>query len=404
MTFSLRHLRVIREIGLAGSASRAAGQINLTQPAVTQAVAKLERELDMALFDRQPQGLCPTAEGALLIDRISRAFALLDPALTELAPRLILTVSAAQLRALIAVVEAESFSEAARGLGLSQPTVHRAIGQMEQEVGKPLFDRTARGVMATRPVQRLARMARLAFAELDQAWAELAERRGREVGRIVIGAMPLSRSCLLGPAIARFRLGWPNLRLRIVEGTFADLVLGLRRGETDVLIGALRPDHAVPDLAQDLLLNDHMEILCRPDHPLARDRQHDLATLARLPWVVAPEGAPARAAFDALFAGQERPASLVETGSLILMRELLRQSDHLGFVSALQAAPEVQNGTLIALPVPLHDTARPIGLITRQGWRPTGAQSDLLDAIRHSARLLQPQIRPTQAPAALAQG
>lgn len=382
MKVSLRHLRVIREIGLTGSASRAAGQTHLTQPAVTQAVAKMERELGLPLFERRPQGLCPKPEGALLIDRIGRALELLDPALAELAPRLVLTVSTAQLRALIAVVETESFSDAARLLGLSQPTVHRAIAQMEQEVGKRLFDRSARGTIPTRPVQRLAQMARLAFAELDQAWAELAEMRGREVGRIVIGAMPLSRSCLLGPAIARFRQSRPTLGLKIVEGLFADLLLGLRRGETDILIGALRPDAQVPDLEQEALLDDHMAIVCRPGHPLARGAAPDLARLAGMPWVVAPEGTPARAIFDGLFADTAQPASLVETGSLILMREILRQSEHLGFVSALQAAPEVGHGTLSTLPLPIPEAARPIGILTRRGWRPTAAQSDLIDAVR----------------------
>lgn len=389
MRFSLRHLRVIREIGLTGSASRAAGQSHLTQPAVTQAVAKLERELGMPLFERRPQGLFPRPEGDLLIDRIGRALDLLDPALAELAPRLVLTVSTAQLRALIAVVETESFSDAARSLGLSQPTVHRAIGQMEQEVGKRLFERSSRGTVATRPVQRLAQMARLAFAELDQAWAELAELRGREVGQIVIGAMPLSRSCLLGPAIAGFRERRPTLGLKIVEGPFADLLLGLRRGETDILIGALRPEDRVPDLDQEALLDDHMAIVCRPGHPLAQGAPPDLVSLARMPWVVAASGTPTRAIFDALFSGSARPASLVETGSLILMREILRQSNHLGFVSALQAAPEVGHGTLTALPLPMPAIARPIGLLTRRGWRPTPAQSDLIDAVRQVALRLR---------------
>ncbi|WP_435258041.1 LysR family transcriptional regulator [Thioclava sp. FR2] len=385
MNFSLRHLRVIREIGATGSASRAAVQTHLTQPAVTQALAKLERELETTLFERRPQGLFPTDEGRMLIERIDRAFQLLDPALAELAPRLVLTVTVSQLQALIAVVETESFSEAARRLGLSQPTVHRAIGQMEQEFGRRMFERTARGVIASKPVQRLARIARLSFAELDQAWADLAETKGREVGRIVIGGLPLSRSCLLGPAIARFRTLRPLIRIKIVDGTFTDLALGLRRGEIDFIIGALRPAETVPDLDQEVLLNDQMTVVCRPDHPLTSRASISLREMSSLPWVVAPDGAPGRATFETLFENGSRPESLVETGSLILMRELLRQSDHLGFASALQVAPELASASLALLPLHLNDAPRPIGILMRQGWVPTRVQSEMLAAVREVA-------------------
>lgn len=378
MTPNLRHLRILRSIGSTGSAAKAAAEMRLSQPAVTQAIAGLERQTGARLFERRPQGLVPTPEGAALIARIDRALWLLDPALADVAPRLPRTVTMAQLRALIAVAETESFSEAARHLGLSQPTVHRAVAQIEGEAGRPLFDRTAHGVIATRPAQRLAQAARLMLAELDQAWAELAETHGREVGRMVIGAMPLSRSSLLGPAIARFRRTRPVLRLRIVEGPFRDLLLGLRRGEIDFLIGAIRPAETVPDLMQETFLVDRMTVVCRPGHPAALAA--DAAALAGFPWVVSPEGTPARAAFDRLFATP--PVSLVETGSLILMRELLRQSDHLGFVSALQAGPEIAYGALVTVPVRLDDTPRPIGLLARQGWQPTRAQSEMLAALR----------------------
>ena len=378
MTPNLRHLRILRSTGSTGSAAKAAAETRLSQPAVTQAIAGLERQTGTRLFERRPQGLVPTPEGAALIARVDRALGLLDPALADVAPRLPRTVTMAQLRALIAVAETESFSEATRHLGLSQPTVHRAVAQIEGEAGRPLFDRTAHGVIATRPAQRLAQAARLMLAELDQAWAELAESHGREVGRIVIGAMPLSRSSLLGPAIARFRQMRPTLRLRIVEGPFKDLLLGLRRGEIDFLIGAIRDEETVPDLMQETFLLDRMTVVCRPGHPAASAA--DAKALAGFPWVVSPEGTPARAAFDRLFASP--PASLVETGSLILMRELLRQTDHLGFVSALQAGPEIAYGTLVTVPVRLDDTPRPIGLLARQGWQPTRAQSDLLAALR----------------------
>ena len=388
MIASLRHLRILREIARSGSVSEAARLCRVSQPAVTLALARVERKLGARLFDRGPGGLVPTERGAILVARIGRACAFLDPALAAFGPRLAQTVTAAQLRALIAVVEQEGFSQAARHLGLSQPTVHRAIAGMEQDTGHPMFERGPRGVVASRPARALANAARLAFVELEQAQAELAAAGGAEVGRITVGAMPLSRSYLMGPAIARFRLTHPRLTLRIVDGTFDTLAAPLRRGEIDLLVGALRPPEAMPDLRQEMLFSDTMAVVCRPGHPATCGRV-DWSRLAAHPWVVAPPGTPARGFFDAIV--PQPPVSLIESGSLILMREVLRESDHLGFISARQVAPELCAGTLAQLPVAMPDTARPIGLIERDGWVPTPAQSALIAALRHAAAVLEGQ-------------
>src|SRR5882724_1003871 len=54
-----------------------------------------------------------------------------------------------QLRAFDAVANHESFSTAARTIHLSQPSVTLAIGQLEQKVGAPLFDRRRTGCYLT---------------------------------------------------------------------------------------------------------------------------------------------------------------------------------------------------------------------------------------------------------------
>ena len=387
MIGNLRHLRILAALADLRSVSRAAERVHVTQPAVTQALARMEKVAGAILFDRRPHGLFPTPAGEVVVARVTRALALLDPALSDLAPRLLLTATLGQLQAVIAVAESESFSEAARRLGIAQPTVHRAITQMESEVGRPLFDRGPRGVIALRPTRALAIAARLAFHELAQADSELGDLAGREVGRITVGAMPLSRACLLGPAIARFRLRRPALRLSVIDGPFTDLSLGLRRGETDLLVGALRPSDDVPDLSQDALFEDEMVIVARAGHPLAA--QATPAAYARAQWVVAAEGTPARRFFDALFTGNLAPESLVETGSSVLMRELLIASDHLGFTSALQVAPDIATGRLTVLPFRPQGTRRPIGLITRKDWQPTPAQRDFIDSLKAVAATLR---------------
>lgn len=382
MKSNLRHLRVFQSVAQSGSVTRAAETAHVSQPAVTQALAKLERLAGQPLFLRRPQALFLTHAGDVLAARVARSFALLDPVLSDLAPRLTLTASSAQLQALIATREAENFTLAARRMGLAQPTVHRAVSQLEQEAGRALFERTAHGLVATRPAQALAQAARLAFAELDQAEADLAELLGREVGRIVIGAMPLSRSSLLPQAIARFRKRRPTLPVRALDGPYADMIAGLRRGEVDFLIGALRDPAPIGDIVQVPLFDDRLQIVARSGHPALDLPNPTLTDLMAYPFVVSPEGAPARTAFDRITSRAGHPPSLVETGSMILMRELLRISDHLGCISQTQIAAEISLGALVPVPIDLADTARPIGLTHRADWLPTRAQAEFLEDLQ----------------------
>lgn len=380
---NLRHLRAFLAVAESGSVTQAAARSYVSQPAVTQAIAKLEALAEVPLFRRSPQGFFPTEAGEILRHRASRAFAMIDPALAEIAPRLPHIATRPQLRALIATSEAQNFSLAARVLGVSQPTVHRAIGQLEREAGLPLFQRGPQGVVPTRACTALARAARLAFAELDQAEAELGELAGREVGRIVIGATPLARSYILPRALATFRAQRPRLGIKVLDGPYSELLGGLRRGEVDFMVGALRDPVPIDDVVQEALFEDTLVILAGRGHPQL-DTALDVARLAAFPWLVTRENTPSRAQFDAMFdaAGVARPESIIETGSVILMREMVQDGRHLACVSRLQALGEIERGMVRALPIEVPGPSRPIGLTFRAGWQPTPAQSQLIQAMR----------------------
>ena len=75
---NLRHLRAIGHIIPERSLNRAADAAGLSQPALTQGLGKLERQLGTRLFERNPDGMTATAAGLALAERTERAFALPD--------------------------------------------------------------------------------------------------------------------------------------------------------------------------------------------------------------------------------------------------------------------------------------------------------------------------------------
>nr|WP_240989218.1 LysR family transcriptional regulator [Salipiger mangrovisoli] len=381
-------MRIFLAVADEASVTGAAERFKVSQPAVTQMLGKLEDQAGGALFDRTSRGFVLNERGAVLAARLGRAFAQLDAALGVVSPRLCGLVTSAQLQALIAVHDTGSFTRAARALGRAQPTVHRAVSQLEQEVGGLLFERSAHGLIPSRVCGALVPRARLALSELDQADMELGEIDGAETGRIVIGTLPLSRSVLLPRALAAFRRTRPRIRITVLDGTHDMLLAGLRRGDVDIMLGSLRNQTPAPDVRQEALFEDRFAIVARPGHPLAGKGQLCAEQLQGYPWIVPGPGTQLRHQFEALFLRRNLslPDSLIEAGFILLIREYLDLSDALAFTSGRQVAPEIDRRSLIQLPLAETLPLREIGLTLREGWLPTRAQQLMLDCLRGAAQ------------------
>ena len=386
MQANLRHLQAFRQVARLGSVSAAARAVHISQPAVTQAIAGLERFFNSPLLLRRSTGVALTRAGEICLARIERSLNQLRDALGDAnAERL---VRSTQLEALDAVVQHGNFSVAARARELSQPSIHRSARELEKLLGVPLFEKTSFGVRPTRAAEELARRARIAFAELDQARAEVHALSGGESGSTVIGALPLARSYLLPAALLEFTQVHPQHGVAIIEGTYEHLLAGLRSGESEVLIGALRDPPPQPDVLQEHLFDDPLAIIVRAEHPLARSRRLTAASLRKFQWIAPRAGSPLRVHFDALLAstGLEMPSPPLECNSLAAARAFLLESDRIMLLSAHQIHYEMQAGLLVALPHPAGRVVRPIGLTLRRSWNPTDTQQRLLEILRRNAR------------------
>lgn len=78
MASKLDLYKIFCRVGKSNSFSKAAESLYMTQPAVSQAIMQLERELDTRLFIRTPKGVTLTNEGELLFEYANSAINLID--------------------------------------------------------------------------------------------------------------------------------------------------------------------------------------------------------------------------------------------------------------------------------------------------------------------------------------
>ncbi|EIZ78534.1 LysR family transcriptional regulator [Novosphingobium sp. Rr 2-17] len=375
---NLRHLRAVGKIAELGTVNAAANAVALSQPAITQALARLEAALEVPLFERRHDGMITTEAGRVLSARITAAFAHIR------SPH----VTMSRLRAMLALAETGSYAGASQETGLSLPSIHRAVNDLALALRRPLVVRRGKFVITTEAGTSLAREFRLAQVELEAGISEIQALRGYETRSIAIGAMPLSRARILPLAVARFLARRPQVRLRIVEGSRAELVEPLRNGSLDVIVGGLRDPLLESDLVQHPLFNDLPAIFSRARHPLALgDRSPTLAEIGRYPFTLPPRGTPLRDSFERYFdaKGLPHPKVPVESGSVMMIRQVMMGGNSLTLLSPDQVKLELEAGWLTELARLPDEFARKIGMTTRASLRPTEVQSEFFADLEAAA-------------------
>ncbi len=161
-----------------------------------------------------------------------------------------------QLRYLIAIAEAGSFSAAARRAYIAQPALSRQIGLLESELEMQLLERQHDGVALTDAGRRLYEVARSVVQKLDSVKDELTSTRGDPKGHVSI-SIPATASALLLPAIiARAAEKFPSITLTICDGLTREGGQAIELGKVDfgVVPNAEELEHvaAEPIFIEDL--------------------------------------------------------------------------------------------------------------------------------------------------------
>jgi LysR family transcriptional regulator, regulator for genes of the gallate degradation pathway len=394
---SLRQLRAFEAVARLKSVSSAAREVNLSQPALTQSLHAFEAGLRARLFERRCSGCYPTEPGVILLPRVRRFFDHIRLALTEPtigAPftarqnvdTIVSKLTRPQLRSLIAISENQSFEAAARWLGIAQPSLHRSAKELERELRRNLYQRTANGMTTTAQGSELARRFQLAIREIEYGFEEIQAAKGKVVSRLAVGNIPHSNNQMLSIAINGLLRAYPNAHVHVVDGHYEMLLHDLRAGKLDFLFGVLRRPNWVSDVEEEVLFENPYVVVARKNHPLRSVSTLTLDNLVRYDWVMPGPGTPRQQAFERMFGAiTTRPRVSIETTSMQICRTILASTDRLTLMSRAEAQLNDKRA-LTMLPLQSPHLNRVDGVATRLDWQPTRIHLQFLDLLRAQAR------------------
>lgn len=172
-----------------------------------------------------------------------------------------------QLRYIVAVADAGSFTAAAQTLGLSQPSLSLGVKRLEDEIGHPLFDRLTRKVIPTEAGALLIETARRIFAELDRVETEIRELRGEVNGVLRVGTIPTIGPFVLPHLIETFAVQFPGVQIHVFETVTDRIMQMLEVGELDVALTSIL--HERPGIHVETVAHEELVAIVPQGHRLA---------------------------------------------------------------------------------------------------------------------------------------
>lgn len=187
------------------------------------------------------------------------------------------------VRYFIAVAEELHFSRAAEQLNIAQPSLSRAIGQLEHVVGVRLLSRTNRRVELTAAGDIFLRSCRQTLEALDDAALLARKAELGEIGNLTIAHTDFAISGILPEILQQFRKQVPDATIEMQHMFTEQQLEALTTGVIDFgfLTGTVRD----PALSRITVQRDRFVVILPESHPLAALDVVPLAALMDEPFV-----------------------------------------------------------------------------------------------------------------------
>jgi len=270
------------------------------------------------------------------------------------------------LQTLLAVAEVGGMGKAADRLNYSQPTVSKAIANLERTLGRRLLDRGRNGVELTPYGLALLRCGTAVFDELRKGMADIDFLSDPAAGEVRVGCSEPVSAGIMTAVIDRIAKKYPRVVFQVEVTSPRTVCSDVSERKLDI---AIAQDFGQVDderLQIETLYDDPVVIVGSARHKRANKRRLKLRDLADERWVLPPLNSfisPLLAdAFHA--AGLNPPIRAVTSGSAYLRILLAAGGNFLTVVPSIMLDVGLRQLPIRALPIELNHNRRPVAIIT----------------------------------------
>lgn len=287
------------------------------------------------------------------------------------------------LQAFVAVAERLSFRAAAAQLFISQPALSRRIEKLEGVLKVRLLERNSRRVAVTEAGRQFLEHARASIAEMQVALGSISAAAAHRRVLVTVACVPSVANDVLPNALQSFSAQFPDVRLRVLDESGAQVVQSVVRADADFGVNFIGVQDA--DLDFKAIYTEPYVLALQRSHPLANRQTVRWGDLRGSRLIAVSARSSNRILLDNALAGlEERPVVFCEVNHVTAALALADAGVGVTAVPAL-AYSKLRYPSLVTVPLLEPEVRRTLGLITRKGAPLSAPAQALYDLLANAA-------------------
>lgn len=287
---------------------------------------------------------------------------------------------------LLQIQKLGSLTRVAEQMATSQPAMTQALSELEDMLGARLFERTSRGMVATRHGEAVLMRAHTILNDLDRMTLDMDAISQGRVAHLHIGVIPLISGIKVAAAIQRTTARDDGLSITVQTGSTHDLLKRLRDHSLDLVLARVSDTLDMDGLSYDVLYRQGPRIIAsRETAARLGRRQLDWARLLALDWVLGHRDTPVRKQIIDIFLerGLSPPSPVVESHSSHLIGDVVATNDKAVSIVPADIADELARTAGVGIVPHVFDWAlSPVALFARKNEGPNPVKAAFCNALK----------------------
>ena len=252
-----------------------------------------------------------------------------------------------QMEIFLNVVKSGHLTNVAKEMSLSQSAISMSIKELENILGRPVFDRINKKLV-------LNEVGRAFHKEIDPIYKKLSDieyefKNSENKGMIRVGASTTIVDYLMPSIICAYMSSYPDVKITLKEGNTQEIASMIEEGSID--IGFVEGYVSGSDIVKEKVGIDELLIVTE-NEKIAKSQPVFIDELADRRWVLREEGSGTREVFlDYIKEKVDNLNVFLELGHTESIKSILRNRDCLTCISKISVDNELQAGTLFQVPV-----------------------------------------------------
>ena len=295
-----------------------------------------------------------------------------------------------QLRAFSVLAKTGSFTQTARELHLTQSAVSHSMRALETEIGCRLLDRLGKKVVLTQAGEQLLQHTGKILSEMEIARAALTQLGKWGRGRLRLGGSTTACQHLIPPVLREFKESFPDHAISLDPGDTPEMIDALLHHRIDLALSLEAEKES--QLEFHPLFTDELHFIVGALHPWAKAGHVVRDDIPRQNYILYSKRSVTFRLVEDYFRREQMVLNTVaEVASMEATKELVKLGLGVSILAPWIAKKEIEEGSLMALPLGRKKLQRRWGILHWRGKRLNLAEETFIGLCKSACASLQRQ-------------